>query len=290
VSNGAAGPLPTLHRLRVLYPFTSLMDHLPAIFRGDGQVNGFMLDLVGILETTTQGLDAEIGNLGWVMDPLSAPSKWLDTLAGWLDVPWDVELSAAQKRAILTAAPQLLARRGTRAALAAFLKCLFPAARIDILDQAADVQQARVGDAVCLGAHLPAILAGWPRGLAVLGDKAVLDCTHLACGAPCEIPDAPPPSVLRIEIAATPADQNATPLSTVASLLAAVVPAECQVRIRWRHHTGVGPKVEADGTLVLDGPAPRRLGESFELGYAVLDGHDRATLGAEGLATGERLQ
>lgn len=292
VSSGAAGPLPTLHGLEVRYPFASLMDHLPAVFRGSGQVKGFMLDLVGILETTAQGLDQEIGSLARVLDPQHAPAGWLDLLAGWLGLPWDSELGERQKRAILDAAPALLARRGTRAALAAFLRCLFPAARIDIIDQAADLQPARVGDATsqCLGAPLPAILGGWPSGLAVLGEKSVLNCAHLACALPGEVPDAPPPSVLRIEIAASSAEQSATPLETVRGLLAYLVPAECQLRLRWRMLAGGDPRLEADGTLVLDGPGPGRLGETAEIGYTVLDGHDRATLDAAGLSTADRLQ
>ena len=292
ISSGAAGPLPTLHGLQVLYPFGSLMDHLPAIFRGPGQFNGFMLDLVGILETTAQGLDTEIGNLARVLDPRHTPAKWLDVLAGWLGLPWDVDLGERQKRAILCGATPLLARRGTRAALAEFLRCLFPGAHIDIIDQAADLQPARVGDAAstCVGASLPAILAGWPSGLAVLGEKSVLNCSHLACGLPTEIPDAPPPSVLRIEIAASRAAQSATPLATVQGLLAYLVPAECQLQLRWRPYAGGEPKLEADGTLVLDGPGPGRVGESAQLGYVVLDGHDRATLDAAGLSTDERLQ
>lgn len=292
VSSGAAGPLPKLHGLRVLYPFGSLMDHLPARYRGKGQVKGFMLDLVGILETTAQGLDSEIGSLARVLDPQHTPARWLDVLAGWLGLPWDSELGERQKRAILEAAPELLAQRGTRAALAAFLGCLFPDARVDIVDQAADIQPARVGDAAstCLGAQLPAILAGWPRGLAVLGETSVLNCAHLACGLPGEVADAPPPSVLRIDIAASSAEQSATPLETVRELLAHLVPAECQLRLRWRTFAGGEPRLEADGTLVLDGPGPGRLGESAEIGYTVLDGHDRATLDAAGLSTDDRLQ
>lgn len=292
VASGAPGPLPTLHDLRVLYPFTSLMEHLPAVFRGPGQVNGFMLDLVGILETTAQGLDAEIGNLARVMDPRRTPARWLDVLAGWLGLPWDTELNEKQKRAILEQAPDLLACRGTRVALGTFLRCLFPTASIDILDQAADVQPARVGDGTptCVGATLPAILAGWPTGLAVLGEKSVLNCAHLACGIPSEVADAPPPSVLRIEIAATSAEQSATPLATVRGLLACLVPAECQLRLRWRALARGAPNLEADGTLVLEGTGPGRLGESAEVGFMVLDGHDRATLDAAGLSTDERLQ
>lgn len=292
ISSGAGGPLPTLHGLQVLYPFGSLMDHLPAVFRGPGQFNGFMLDLVGILETTAQGLDAEIGTLARVLDPRHTPAKWLDVLAGWLGLPWDVELDERQKRAILSGAAALLARRGTRAALAEFLRCLFPAAHIDIIDQAADLQLARVGGATstCPGTPPAAILSGWPSHLAVLGDKSVLNRSHLACGLPTEVADAPPPSVLRIEIATSRTAQSATPLDTVQGLLAYLVPAECQLRLRWRPYASGEPKLEADGTLVLEGPGPGRVGESAQLGHVVLTGHDRATLDAAGLSTDERLQ
>jgi hypothetical protein len=48
--------------------------------------------------------------------------------------------------------------------------------------------------------------------------------------------------------------------------------------------------VEADGTLVLDGPGPRYVSDNFELGYAVLAGREGATLDSAGLSAGERLR
>ena len=290
LSNGAAGPLPTLHQLRVLYPDTSLMQNLPAIFDAEGQVNGFMRNLVGVLETTTQGLDAKIARLGRVIDPMHAPADWLDYLGGWLDLPWDTGLGASQKRAILQAAPALLADGGSRQSLQTFLRCLFPNSRIGITDMAAQVPPAQAGNADCPGSSLPAMLGGWPSGLAVLGDKAVLNCARLACGLASENPALPPPSVLRIDIAATPSEQTATPLSLVSTLLANVVPAESQLRLRWRLPAVAAPIVEDDGTLVLDGPGRNRLGIDSELGYGVLSGTDRLTLTNDGLSTNERLQ
>lgn len=133
------------------------------------------------------------------------------------------------------------------------------------------------------------MLGGWPSGLAVLGDKAVLNSARLACGLASENPALPPPSVLRIDIAATPGEQIATPLALVSTLLAGVVPAESQLRLRWRLPAVAAPIVEDDGTLVLDGPGRGRLGIDSELGYGVLSGTDRLTLTNYGISTHERL-
>jgi hypothetical protein len=65
-----------LGELRVLYPDISLTAYLPAIFRGDkSDPGGFLRRLVGVLETTTQGIDDRIRSIARDIDPSTAPDE-----------------------------------------------------------------------------------------------------------------------------------------------------------------------------------------------------------------------
>src|SRR5262249_50652978 len=60
----AGARLPHLSALDVRYPGRTLMEHLPAIYqRDEAQPDSFLRSLVGVLETTTQGLDERIASM-----------------------------------------------------------------------------------------------------------------------------------------------------------------------------------------------------------------------------------
>ena len=120
--------MPELEALAVRYPDRSLMAHLPEIFRcREGDPEGLLRGWVGVIETMTQGLDERIGAIGAGIDPETAPAARLDELAGWLGLPWDERLAAADKRALLKAAGGLMASRGTRQGLRGLLQALLGA-------------------------------------------------------------------------------------------------------------------------------------------------------------------
>jgi phage tail-like protein len=284
VTGPAAGAQATLHELRVLYPNESLMGQLPAIFQAEGQKDDLLRRLVGVMETTTQGLDKKIGRLGSLIDPISAPADWLDYLAGWLDLPWDTRLSLTQKRALLTAATTLLQSRGTRSALLALLKELFPDAAIAIEDFGADYEASRVGGKNCTGAMLPCVLMGVPRTIAVLGERAPLCSTRLTCDISRESPVAPFAQKLRIDIATTPRVRAAMS-DTLAQMLNDVLPFGSQPMIRWPR-----PTASTAESLVLEGIGPALLGSQSELGNSVVGGDTHPALTDCGLSTETTLR
>lgn len=101
----AGGALPWLSELAVLYPGHTLMENLPAIYRrAEAQPGSFLRSLVGVLESTTQGLDARIASLASHVHPATAAGPWLDFVAGWLGVPWDEALDDGQKKRLLARA------------------------------------------------------------------------------------------------------------------------------------------------------------------------------------------
>src|SRR5207237_745473 len=211
----AAAPgarLPHLSKLQVLYPGRTLMEDLPAIYQKEEERPGsFLRALVGVLETTTQGLDARIGSLGRQIHPLTAQEPWLNSIARWLSVPWDDALTLQQKRAIVMRAPDLAKSRGTRAGLEALLECLIPGVprRFRVTDATADFGFAIVGGESCAGSSLPAILAGRSRWNSQLDSNAVLGSMRLPCAGQLDDGVSQLAGKVRIDVAATSSERTA---------------------------------------------------------------------------------
>jgi phage tail-like protein len=163
--------LPKLRELNVRYPELSLTQRLPAIYRSrEGDRDGLLRSLVEVLEATTHGLQERIERLGALVDPATAPEEWLDFLAAWMGMPWHERLSLQAKRALLGAAADLLARRGTRAGLLLLLRCLLPGTQVHIIDSSVDLSPVILAGEGGAGATLlPAVLLGRPHSYAVLG-------------------------------------------------------------------------------------------------------------------------
>jgi phage tail-like protein len=250
--------LPELSELAVLYPGRTLMEDLPAIYqREEDRPNSFLRSLVGVLETTTQGLDAGIGTMGSQIHPATASEPWLDFIARWLGVPWDDGLSLEQKRAIVKQASQLAKGRGTRAGLEALLEALVPGSprRFRITDATADFGFAVVGGDSCDGSALPAMLGGYTRWRSELDVCAVLDYTRLPCADQLDDGVWQLAGKVRVEVVATASEQKAWE-PWMLSLIKEMVPVTARVELRW-----VTPQAlrtnRLDGTMTLEStPAP----------------------------------
>lgn len=297
------GRLPELRQLRAFYPEISLTQYLPAIFRGDvaargpewgdplwGDPTGFFRQFVGVLETTTQGIDQTISSLWRRIHPATAQGEWLDFVARWLDLPWDDALCEQLKRRILGGAPQLLARRGTRTGLETLLSLLFSHEKIRVIDVNVDFGLAITGGKRCQGSALPAVLTGLPPQAAVLSRKAVLGRARLNCPS-----DDPTGAVrfmglLRVEIFASTEERKAVEESVLRQLLAAMTPAGLRTTIRWRSEADLAFNTRLDDGITLDDPSPRRLGQDARLGQLALAGGKYPRLTESGLGLGFRLK
>jgi phage tail-like protein len=102
------------------------MQRLPAIYRAAPSAH--LRGLVALLDVMAQGLDRRIATLGELLDAASTPDDWLNFLASWLGLPWEPGLPAALRRALLEAAPDLLAKRGTAAGIRRLIGVLLPEA------------------------------------------------------------------------------------------------------------------------------------------------------------------
>ena len=281
---------PSVHGLRVFYPDVSLVDQLPAVFRGATNDPGNVLRrIVGVLETTTQQIDDRIRSIGTNIDPSTAPDTWLDFLARWMQLPWDDALPSATKRCLLLHAGELLCARGTRAGLERLLRCLAgEGGAFTIKDLTVDHAVIRIGgNDACGGVALPALLAGARSGSGTLGAKAILGGSRVACAAgECDPLQAITPTV-RIAIATMPSiRRRLQPL--LDDILAQYVPHGVRMVVRWARASDLGA-LNDDGEIVLDADGPGALDVDSVLGRTVLTGRATGRLEADGLHLGFRL-
>ena len=272
------GRLPALSELRVLYPGTTLIEHLPSIYRSGELTSGdFTRALVGVLEAGTQELDETIGKLGQKIHPKSAEGSWLDYVAGWLGLPWDNGLSVDQKRRIVSRGAALAKGYSTRSGLEELFDCLMPGTprRFRVIDITADFGLATIAGRGCEGSRLPAVLAGLPATATELGNKAILGKARLPCGE--SEPDYPRlVGRIRIEVAAT-AEEQAAWSPWLAGLVETMLPATVRAEIRW-----LGPAELRRGRIdenskIIDEPQVR-LGTDAVAGASRLGGRARTIL------------
>jgi phage tail-like protein len=252
------------------------MEDLPAIYqREEEHPDSFLRSLVGVLETTTQDLDARIASLGSHIHPNTASGQWLDFIARWLGVPWDDALSVDQKRAIIRRAADLAKSRGTRAGLETLLECLIPRRPrpFRVTDATADFGFAVLGGKSCRGSSLPAIIGGSTPWHAVLDSNAVLDYVRLPCSEKVDDGTWQFVGKIRVEIAATAAERKACE-PWLLSLVTEMIPMTARVEQHWVYADALRIK-RLDDTLVLESAPLPHLGTDAVTGLARLP--DRET-------------
>jgi phage tail-like protein len=290
VTATAGARLPSLSELTVLYPGRTLMEDLPSIYQEEEErANSFLRDLVGVLETTTQGLDSQIGSMGRQIHPTTAPEAWLNFIARWLGVPWDDALSLDQKRAVVSRAADLAKGRGTRAGLEALLESLIPGTprRFRVMDRTADSGFAIVGGEACSGTALPAMLGGRTQWSRELGNDAVLGFMRLPC--PGQLHDGAwhLTGKIRVDVAATAAERKAWQ-PWLPALITEMVPLTARVEIRWVSTHALASN-RLDDTMTLQSAPEPHLGTDAITSLARLP--ERATrVAASDQVTGMRLR
>jgi phage tail-like protein len=287
--------LPSVREFAVFYPGHGLMEYLPALYRFEtlgGQRNpirndGFARALVGVLEATTQDVDAKIRSMGANIDPATAPEEWLNYVARWLYLPWDDALSLDQKHALVNHAAELTRLRGTRAGLQLLLQCLLPGmpVRFRVTDSTADNGFAMLD----CDARLPVMLAGFPRGRAELGPHAMLGRMRLPCSDQPDDPVARWLGKVRVEIAATALEKQAWE-PWLKTLLMTYLPATVSLVLSWTtlHSLRSGAPV-LDDSLVIEAETLPHLGSDAITGLARLP-ESETRLAPSGLPMGTRLR
>jgi phage tail-like protein len=261
VLTAAAGSsLPVLSELNVMYPGRTLMEHLPQIYqREEERPNSFLRALVGVLEATTQGMDAGVGSMGTRIHPDTADAPWLDFVARWLGVPWDDGLTLEQKQRIVRRGADLARARGTREGLEALLESLIPGEprRFRVTDTTADFGFAVVGGRSLTGSPLPAMLGGYTRWRAELDSRAVLGYMRLPCGQG-DDGVSHLTGRIRVDVAAT-AEERASWEPWLLALIQQMIPLTARVELRWVTSQALSTK-RLDGTMTIESDIEPHLG------------------------------
>jgi len=260
IASSGAG-LPVLQQLDVLYPGLTLMQRLPAIYqREESKPGSFLRSLVGVVEATTQDIDARVGSLGSKINPSTAPVEWLNFVARWLGVPWDDGLSETQKRAIVKHAPDLLKARGTRAGVEQLLACLLPETprRFRVTDATADFGFAILGGPGAAGAALPAIIGGATKWSTMLNETSLLGCMRLPCDGQTTDAALPFAGTVQVEVAASATERVAWQ-PWLRALIEQMIPLTARLQFRWVGLDALRSD-RLDGSLVLDSVADPTVG------------------------------
>ncbi len=111
-----------LENLRVYVPGDNFFRTFPQVYQMD---NEFLRRYLSIFSTMYQELQEEIDGIPDLLDADTAPEPLLPVFAFWLGLETDMALfEAAELRRLLKAAPELLARKGTKWAVLEAVKLL----------------------------------------------------------------------------------------------------------------------------------------------------------------------
>ncbi|MFL5178788.1 MAG: phage tail protein [Microvirga sp.] len=183
--------------LAVHHDAASLIDNLPAIYRGPGgDADGTLRPLVAVLETTTQSIDELISHLAERLDPDLTEDRWLPQLAALLGLPFDAELLARAQRSLLKGARAILAGRGALAGVHALLNAIFGARRFVVVDRSEQLAPIALGGGGFSGSRLPAFLGGPSVRVPKLNARLVLGTTPLCTADTADASLARPPELL----------------------------------------------------------------------------------------------
>jgi phage tail-like protein len=104
---------PVVHQLRLDLPRRTSLDELPAVYSEGLDARDFSERFVSLFDAQLEELDEVIARRSALLDSDSLPDDALGWLAGLLGVAFEAEMTPAQRRALIMAAPGLFRRRGT---------------------------------------------------------------------------------------------------------------------------------------------------------------------------------
>ena len=283
IARNSADSAPAIETMVVIHEARSLMDNLPAIYSGDGDRDGTMRRLVGVLEATTQGIDHRIARLAARLDPDGTSARWLPDLAAMLGLPFHDILGPEMQRRLVKAAPAILSRRGTRLGLLAMLEALFPGRAVQVVDRTELLIPIALGGGGVGGRALPAMLAGPSVKVPKLNARLVLGTTGLCKTDVCaESLLAPGPEIL-VVIPARVREQQLY-RDAVPQMIEQMVPAGVRVRLRWTPWRGQSAVMSSEMMNVLEVPERVSLGAGPALGRARTGGRIGPRLDGQGNA------
>jgi phage tail-like protein len=108
---------PAVHQVRLDMPRHTSLDDLPAIYSEDLDARDFSERFLSLFDAQLEELDEIVARRSALLDADALPDDALSWLAGLLGLGFEAEMTVAQRRALIAAAPDLYRRRGTPSGL-----------------------------------------------------------------------------------------------------------------------------------------------------------------------------
>jgi phage tail-like protein len=170
-----------VHQVRVEFERESWLRYLPPLYREDEAGRTFLERVLGLFESVEGDVSGLLDGLPRLLDAAGTPDdprpdSWLDWLAGWVDARLDEAWPEERRRAMVAAAFELHALRGTPEGLRRLAELALDAP-ITVREPGAEAKLWTLGEGSTLGFGtmlVPAEAEG-----AVVGSTAIVDGSHL---------------------------------------------------------------------------------------------------------------
>lgn len=120
--DGSPRSSPRVDSVTAFCPRQSYLRYLPELYQEDDRSAAFLEQYLSVFESVFADIEAEIDGIGRYFDPDAVPSEGLSWLEQWLAVESDEIWPEDARRELLSRAPELYKRRGTKAGLRSMLE------------------------------------------------------------------------------------------------------------------------------------------------------------------------
>jgi len=113
---------PRIRSFRAYFPRRSYLRHLPSVYRQDEVAQQFLERFLSMFSSVFTDVGEEIGSVTSYMDPEGIPPNGLSWLESWMALETDETWPDSARRELLSRAPELFKKRGTKAGLLEMLQ------------------------------------------------------------------------------------------------------------------------------------------------------------------------
>jgi phage tail-like protein len=198
--SGDGAATPVVHRIRIDFPRSTSLEHLPPVYREDPRAEDFTERFLSLFDASIGELDRAIERLPALLDGGAVPEGVLPWLGTFLDLAFESSWTAERRRALLAATPDLYRRRGTKEGLAAAIRQV-----LGVEPVIEELAAGRAWGALAHSAQLGSVrLFGRARARFTLGASALCRAPMRSFGDPALDPLSAPAWRLRVLIPAAP--------------------------------------------------------------------------------------
>jgi phage tail-like protein len=125
LSDEAGTSTPLVQSLKVTFPRTTYLPHLPETYQEDEEKREFLERFLSLFETFLSRSEEQIFAFTKYLDAAAAPEGFIPWLSSWLAIAYDENWPPEQKRRLIRLAPKLYKKRGTPAVLSRLIEMFY---------------------------------------------------------------------------------------------------------------------------------------------------------------------